>query len=113
MSELLLKSVGDGSQIGTCEPSPNKAYGYFVSLVSVKMRNTNDNELKPAPQMSKKLQLVLPKYDRAFTKAKVSFWIAEELSEDHWLNVNKDTKAEVPHRHKYALFDYKHCQLSG
>ena len=23
------------------------------------------------------------------------FWLAEELSDDHWLNVNKDTKAEV------------------
>ncbi|MFT6835114.1 MAG: hypothetical protein ACJA0H_001148 [Francisellaceae bacterium] len=73
MSELLLKSVGDGSQIGTCEPSLNKTYGYFVSLVSVKMWNTKDNELKPAPQMSKKLQLVLPKYDRAFTKADINF----------------------------------------
>ncbi|MFT6249434.1 MAG: hypothetical protein ACJAZQ_002651 [Cognaticolwellia sp.] len=79
MSELLLKSVGDGRQIGTCEPSPNKAYGYFVSLASVKMWNTNDNELKPAPQMSKKLQLVLPKYDRAFTKPNVSLWLAVDL----------------------------------
>jgi hypothetical protein len=79
LSELLLKSVGDDSQIGTCEPSPNKAYGYFVSLVSVKIWNTNDNELKPAPQMSKKLQLVLPKYDRAFTKAKVSYWLKAEV----------------------------------
>jgi len=24
------------------------------------------------------------------------FWLAEELSEDHWLNVNKDTKADTP-----------------
>jgi hypothetical protein len=80
LSELLLKSVGDGSQIGTCEPSPNKTYGYFVSLVNVKMWNTNDNELKPAPQMSKKLQLVLPKYDRAFTKAKVSLWLSVDLN---------------------------------
>jgi hypothetical protein len=79
LSELLLKSVGDGSQIGTCEPSPNKAYGYFVSLVSVEMWNTNDNELKPAPQMSKKLQLVLPKYDHAFTKARVNFWLGAEV----------------------------------
>jgi hypothetical protein len=80
LSELLLKSVGDGSQIGTCEPSPNKTYGYFVSLVNVKMWNTNDNELKPAPQMSKRLQLVLPKYDRAFTKAKVSLWLSVDLN---------------------------------
>jgi hypothetical protein len=80
LSELLLKSVGDGSQIGTCEPSPNKTYGYFVSLVNVKMWNTNDNEVKPAPQMSKKLQLVLPKYDRAFTKAKVSLWLSVDLN---------------------------------
>jgi hypothetical protein len=80
LSELLLKSVGDGSQIGTYEPSPNKTYGYFVSLVNVKMWNTNDNELKPAPQMSKRLQLVLPKYDRAFTKAKVSLWLSVDLN---------------------------------
>jgi hypothetical protein len=80
LSELLLKSVGDGSQIGTCEPSPNKTYGYFVSLVNAKMWNTNDNELKPAPQMSKRLQLVLPKYDRAFTKAKVSLWLSVDLN---------------------------------
>jgi hypothetical protein len=25
----------------------------------------------------------------------VSYWLAEELSDDHWLNVNKDTKTEV------------------
>ncbi len=30
---------------------------------------TVGNELKLAPQMSKKLQLVLPQYGRAFTKA--------------------------------------------
>jgi hypothetical protein len=54
LSELLLKSVGDGSQIGTYE-------------------------LKSAPQMSKKLQLVLPKYDRAFTKPNVSLWLGAEV----------------------------------
>jgi len=25
----------------------------------------------------------------------VRIWLAEELSDDHWLNVNKDTKADV------------------
>jgi hypothetical protein len=25
----------------------------------------------------------------------VSFWLAEELSDAHWVNVNNDTKAEV------------------
>jgi hypothetical protein len=30
--------------------------------------------------MSKKLQSVLPKYDRAFTKAKVSLWLSVDLN---------------------------------
>jgi hypothetical protein len=28
-------------------------------------------------------------------KPKVSFWLAEELSDAHWLNANKDTKVDI------------------
>jgi hypothetical protein len=29
------------------------------------------------------------------SNANFRFWLVEELSDDHWLNVNKDTKPDV------------------
>jgi hypothetical protein len=31
----------------------------------------------------------------SITQANVSIWLAQELSDDHWLNVNNDTKEDL------------------
>ncbi len=46
-----------------------------------------------------------------FSHKNTSFLLTEECSNSHWLDVNKDTLADVSHRYKYALFDYKYYQL--
>jgi len=61
--------------------------------------------------MSNKLQLVLSKYERVFTKDNVSYWLAEEFPDDHWLNVNKDTSGHrVLERYAYIQGNSK-CDL--